>query len=215
MPLPPLYIVKRTVVTVFSHIWNLTEWCRRQRSQVPVSLSSCIGYWCWVAELHLPLLFSMPFNPAFCPRTLLLQEYFSRAFSIALVEFIHWRQLQETKGEKTVAGPLSNAPPSWVLWWAYFCWYSWCLSGTHPHITQVLAPPSPVPLRNPYWCQATHHPSPCLLSHTPSHMCSLFISIFSNRPVLMCHLSPVKVLTDTILKMLAKGCKPHQNISIL
>lgn len=140
---PPLYIVKRSVVTVFSHIWNLTEWCKRQRRQVPVSLSSCIRYWCWVAELQPSLLFSMLFNPAFCPRMLLLVEYFSRTFSIALVRFTHWR----TKGEKIEAGPLSNAPPSWVLWWPYFCWYSRCLSGSHLYITQVLAPPSSVPLR--------------------------------------------------------------------
>lgn len=133
----------------------------------------------------------MPFNPAFCPRTLLLEEYFSRTFSIALVEFIHWRQLQETKGEKTVAGPLSNAPPSWVLRWPYFCWYSRCLSGSHLYITQVLAPPSPVPLRNPYWRQATHpslttSPKPHPFPHVQSFHLHLLKSPSLNVPSVSC-----------------------------
>lgn len=41
-------------------------------------------------------------------------------------------------------------------------------------------------------------------SHAHTRENRLFIKLLSNYPILMCHLFPVKILTDTILKMLAR-----------
>ena len=53
------------------------------------------------------------------------------------------------------------------------------------------------------------------LSHACILLNWLFIKLPSNRLILMCHLFPVKILTDTILKMLARTHKLHKNITAL
>ena len=58
-------------------------------------------------------------------------------------------------------------------------------------------------------------PLSLFLSHACILLNWLFITLPSNHLILMCHLLPVEILTDTIPKMLARTDKLHKNIVAL
>lgn len=160
-------------------------------------------------------LFPVPLNLAFWPQ---LADMFRipqyNPLPLALVRFSQWeagsgdQKQEESEGRGIIPGGACAGP--WIGCWAM----DWpqhlagspldtALSGL-PLILLPLVPSALTELTGTH-TGIGYTPSLVLFrNHAYTRENRLFIKILSNYPILMCHLFPVKILTDTILKMLAR-----------